>query len=280
MKGLTELGQVKTYQTLICGATFAGIGMAVSDNSSCLIVEPSSTVGNEFIACLNPGENWNQQPQHAHGLALIHDMTNRNLLLADGRVHLPGLHPLLCERIHRHKRDVLFLTDIVKVEKLQHEYEVTLHHVAGFTKVRAERIIDTTTACLSRTDWTAPIASKRINAYVDCVDQAIQLPDLTAYPDVQIRQGRFDAEFIFSLALSPEDDWPSARRKLNGYWENRPDVLRSWRLTSIASAFEIKQQSPEWRSDNWYWMPSCAFDNPVLAFDSQLSPFISKEALR
>ncbi|MGI2297284.1 hypothetical protein [Paenibacillus sp. GXUN7292] len=254
--------------------------MGISENSSCLIVEPSSGVGNEFIACMNSGESWGQSPLEDHALDLISDMTSRNLLTSDGRVHLPGLHPLLCERIHRHKLNVLFLTDIVKVEKLQCEYEVTLHNVAGFNKIRVKRIIDTTSTCLSRTDWKVPIISKRINAYVDCLEQAAQPPDLSRHPDVEIHQGRFDTEFIFKLSISPDDDWPSARRKLNEYWENRPEILQSWRLTTIASAFEFKQESLEWSSDNWFWRPSNAFVNPVLAFNSHVNSFVRREGLQ
>lgn len=74
------MGLVKSYQTLICGATFAGIGMGISENSSCLIVEPSSGVGNEFIACMNSGEGLGQSPLEDHALELISDMTSRNLL--------------------------------------------------------------------------------------------------------------------------------------------------------------------------------------------------------
>jgi hypothetical protein len=258
------------YQTLICGATFAGIGMAVSQPTSTFIVESSSSVGTDFIACLNPGRHWDLTLQSEHGQDLRQEMRNRNLLTEDGSVHLPGLYPLLCERIHRAKLNVLFLTDIVKVERMQGSYEVTLHNVSGFTKIRVEQIIDTTTARLSVIGAKQLPISKKINAYIDASEAGAVIPSLSEDPNVEILQGRFTSEFICKLTISPEDDWLSARRKLNEYWQSRPEGLQSWRITSIASAFELETAPAESISDSWRLVPSSAFANPLIAFDSKM----------
>jgi hypothetical protein len=269
-KELTRMSNVKTYQTLFCGATFSAIGMAISDNNNSLIVEQSSAVGNDFIECLNPGDHWQQAMRNKHGKEFQQDLINRNLLTAQGHIHLPGVYPLLCERIHRENLNVLFLTEIVKVEKLHTGYEVTLHNVSGFTKIHVETIIDTTAASLSRIDKKAVPKVKRMNAYIDSSQSAAPLPDLIEQNDFQVIQGRFQSEVIFKLDLAPENNWIEARRKLNAYWSNRPQSLIDWKLTSIAGAFEIVPEEPQKISEDWFCIPSCGSDNLAIAFDKQI----------
>jgi len=268
---------VRTYQTLICGATFSGIGMAIHQNNHHLIIESSSIVGNDFIECLNPGHNWKQTLKTQHAKELYLDMIKRNVLTEDDRVHLPAVYSLLCERIQREKLNVMFLTDIVRVEKLVDGFEVTLHNVSGFTKIAVERIIDTTSSCLSNSSMRAVPLVKRINAYIDNSQAGAPLPNLSEHRNAQVVQGRFPSEVIFKLDIAPEDNWVAARRKLNEYWLLRPQPLMDWKMTSIAGAFEVVYEKPQQFSKGWYWKPSCGHENLLQAYDSQIEQLTTKE---
>jgi hypothetical protein len=85
----------------------------------------------------------------------------------------------------------------------------------------------------------------------------------------EIVQGRFPGELILKLKLEKDDDWVSARRKMHGFWQNRPASLAPWTLAAIADRFEVHvEKGPHCVAPAWRWLPSCAYENVVAAFDS------------
>jgi hypothetical protein len=105
--GQTKWGDRKKFGTVIIGATFSAIGLAMKLGEECLVVEPGPVPGHDFVECLNPGTNWGAPLRTERARRFRDELLRRNALTADGRVHLPGAYALLCERIHRVPRERL-----------------------------------------------------------------------------------------------------------------------------------------------------------------------------
>ena len=256
---------------LICGATFYGVGEAVTDPEETLVVERNAVLGHEFIESLNPGTGWGERVYSEQGSQFRAELVKRNILTEDGKVHLPAVYPLLCNVIDQTGMKMLFLTEIIRVEKGNDGfYEVTLHNASGFQTVKAETIVDTTSEGLSYAPENRPIPqAKTINAYL-FNDQEVTFPERIPEGMTCI-QGRFPAEVIGKLQLDPTDQWAEAREKLHKFWTARPQHLQNWTLTSVAGSFDISISEEELgkrQTENWYWAPSCKHGNLLTSYDS------------
>src|SRR5690606_28391851 len=128
----------------------------------------------------------------------------------------------LCQAIDQAGLNVLFMTEIVRIEEGQDGFfDVTLHNASGFHTVKAESIVDTTSEGFSYAPENRPIPKKKtINAYLLHEDQEAfpeRVPD-----EMVCLQGRFPAEVIGKFQLSPLDQWAEARAKLHEFWSARP----------------------------------------------------------
>ncbi|MGO4374395.1 hypothetical protein AB4Z21_27315, partial [Paenibacillus sp. MCAF20] len=202
------------YKTLICGATFSGIGAALAKPETTLVVERSAAVGQEFIESFNPGRNAGPLSFSEFGHSFVEELRQRNLIGATLEpAHLPGLHPVLCRRLLDARVQVLLLTEIVQIRKLSAGFEVDVYNASGIRTLTVDRILDTTTSRLSRLADRFRPARRRVNAYIHA-DIAEQVLPAVDDPRVELVQGRFDAEHIVKWTLEADDDWPAARNGL------------------------------------------------------------------
>lgn len=252
---------------LIYGATAAGIGLLLKHHPHALLVERSAQVGHEFVAAFHPGSHWQQQPHWEPARQLYDEMMVRNLLSLDGRVHLPPVAVVLMNLVKQEKLNFHLMTRIVAVEPLVQGYEVTLQNADGLQKIIAGRIVDTTSDCESCPAYPPLPIYRKLNAMLFCNQADAKVPVLEEGAG-EIVQGRFPGELIFKLDLEKDDDWVSARRKMHHYWQNRPAALVPWTLAAIADRFEVHvEKGPHCVAPAWRWLPSCAYENIVAAFD-------------
>ncbi|MGO4542525.1 hypothetical protein [Paenibacillus sp. 2TAB19] len=256
------------YKTLICGATFSGIGAALAKPETTLVVERSAAVGQEFIESFNPGRNAGPLSFSEFGHSFVEELRQRNLIGATLEpAHLPGLHPVLCRRLLDARVQVLLLTEIVQIRKLSAGFEVDVYNASGIRTLTVDRILDTTTSRLSRLADRFRPARRRVNAYIHA-DIAEQVLPAVDDPRVELVQGRFDAEHIVKWTLEADDDWPAARNGLLNYWQNRPSELLPWTIAAIASVFECETpRGLQILMDDWFWLPSEGYGHPVEAID-------------
>ncbi|AIQ58728.1 hypothetical protein [Paenibacillus borealis] len=256
------------YKTLICGATLSGIGAALAAPESALVVERSAAVGQEFIESFNPGRNGDAPSLSGFGYSFAAELRQRNLTgPAIAPVHLPGLHPVLCRRLLDARVHVLLLTEILQIRQHSSGFEVELYNASGIRTVTAGRILDTTTSRVSRPADRFQPDKRSLNAYIH-TDIAGQGLPAASDPGVELVQGRFSAEHIIKWTLEADDDWPAARKGLLSYWHNRPSVLLPWTIAAIASVFDSDvPRGLQIFMDDWFWLPSKGYRQPVEAID-------------
>lgn len=255
---------------LICGATFAGLGAALAAleaKRNVIVVERTALVGREFIETFNPGTGWSD-PTTELVQSFRNDLITRNLMENNGPVHLPGLHPLLCQLIKQFGLKIKFLTEIVGVAEQDGSYVVHLHDASGSYTLLADEIWDTSSQRLTVPGSLFVPERKRLNAY-------LHHPDIrnTGIPSpiddsMSVRCGRFQSEVILKVEVAPEDDLRQARQRLVQFWQNRPEEWASWTIAAIASGFESTvAASSEQLAERWSWLPSEALSNPLSALD-------------
>src|SRR5690606_33343244 len=109
---------------------------------------------------------------------------------------------------------------------------------------------------------------RKLNAMLFCNQPTTTVPVLEG-ADGEIVLGRFPGELILKLGLDKDDDWVSARDKMHRFWKNRPASLAPWTLAAIADRFEVGVEAgPHCVASGWRWLPSCAHDNLLAAFEA------------
>ncbi|NOU95780.1 hypothetical protein GC093_21510 [Paenibacillus sp. LMG 31456] len=260
----------ETIETLIIGATFTGIGLAHRlGHQEALLVERTTLVGHEFINCYRTGTSWSRLPEHQLTRDFQQELLVRQLLTSDGKVHLGGIPPILYKLLLKAglSEAVQFMTELIEIKKQADGYDVTLFDVSGIRTIRAHRIVDTTSDCRSA-PGRFPAKAKSISAVLHHVKPAggQLIPDVL---DNRMTAGAFASEAYLQLPLPASADWTGARQTLHNVWKDRPEELKGWTIAAVADEFTVTPTSRfEELKEGWVWLPSCAYDNPLVAMDA------------
>ncbi|RXZ80303.1 hypothetical protein EBB07_19260 [Paenibacillaceae bacterium] len=256
---------------LVIGATFAGIGLACAARRDVMVVEPSTSVGHEFIQSLHSGENWSSPPHTAISIRYAGELARRKLLL-HGQANPPGLAPVLFQLIKEEELDIHLLTEIISIEEDGVGFRVLLGDVSGLRELTVRQIVDTTMSGRYTPYSPQETAVKSIHALLHHTKQheAIdQLPDLNGVGGVRLEQGFYPGELLLKLTIDLHDDWTAARSKLHRFWSCRPASLQQWTMTSVADVMHIKREAgPRCYRPGWVSLPSGAYANPLQAMDA------------
>ncbi|MFD0961730.1 hypothetical protein [Paenibacillus chungangensis] len=283
-KDLAELN------TLIVGATFAGIGLACELQRSepaghFLFIDREITVGHEFAYAFKHGFDWNDTViEHESAAEVRSAFISRNILSEEGRVHLPGMTPVLYRLLRDRGLPIRFMTDVVDIRQNNEQsgYIVTLFDGSGLRELAVKEIIDTTSDCRTCTPWQ-PLHGKRINALLHAKrnkDGSVVSDAMNCYggkmqfvsDHYSFERGRFDSEAFLSIPLAPGDGWLEGRRSIHQFWANRPDELQGWTLAVVADQFDFEpSKGPHERESDWIWLPSAAYDNPLAAMNEAIA---------
>lgn len=251
------------YPVIVLGSTFAGLGAAYANKENTLVIDRSALVGYEFINSYRPGEAWNDVALSGEGMGLKEELLQRNILSEQGKVHIPAVAPVLYNRIKEDGLHVLFLTDIVEICSTGDGYELQVYNTSGFRKIKTDRIVDTRADNIPQ----QLIKGKSIHAMLHCEDENVPLPGNNE--QAEFLEGKQKGEVILRFFLDAKDDWASARAKLHRFWMNRPEEWKSWVIAAVASTFDIAvEKGPGMVDENWCWLPSSAYSNPLAAFEA------------
>ena len=248
---------------MIIGASMLGLGLASRIGRDALVIEPSNGVGNEFIRSFKLSDR-KYAPMTASGVELHRELIRRNVTDAEGRLHLPGMMPVLIKHITGQKLDVRMQTQIVEVQPRDGKFEVVCYDASGLRHVVADRLVDTTSRCVTKVG-RGQIKAKSLNMMLLGSPDDGGTEGMSAYA---LFQGRFPSETVLKYALDPMDDWITARSKLFDFWLHRPEYLRSCAFMTHADEFDMEfdaQQAPI--QPGWDWLPSAYYANPLEAYD-------------
>lgn len=267
-------------ETLIVGATFLGIGSVMLQRDNVMVVEREIVVGHEFTYAYKHGEAWDAPLRSKAASAFRDELLRRSALSEDGRAHLPGVTPALFRLIRDERLPVRLMTEVVAIEREADGFAVELYDPSGHRSIRVRRILDTTSACLSKPGHVGAIG-KRINALLHTAAPEAGGPTRRVEEaEYRLDPGRFPSEAFLSIPLRPEDDWTTARAKLYAFWANRPAALKHWTLATVADQFELAPpQGPRIIEADWVWHPSAAYANPLAAMDGAVLSEMKEEAI-
>ena len=78
---------MKRYRLVVLGASFLGIGAALTEPADTVIIEPSCRLGDDYVNCLCAQDWRTVHPCTKPGKQLYSEMEKRGLLYKDGSVY-------------------------------------------------------------------------------------------------------------------------------------------------------------------------------------------------
>ncbi|MFD2700844.1 hypothetical protein ACFSVM_10225 [Paenibacillus shunpengii] len=255
--------QIEQVSTVIIGASFLGLGLASRLGPDVLVIEPSNGVGNEFIRSFRLSDR-KYTPVTASGVELLRELILRNVTDKEGRLHLPGMMPVMIQHITGQKLHVRMQTQVVEVHLRDGKFEVVCYDASGFRYFVADRLVDTTSQCVTR-NGQGCVKTKSLNMMLLGTFGTHHSEESSAYT---IYQGHFPNETVLKFAVDPMDDWITARSKLFDFWLNRPEPLRHCSFVTHADEFDIELDTMQASiQPGWDWLPSAYYANPLEAYD-------------
>lgn len=255
---------MEKVDTLIIGASFFGIGYAVSSNERCLVIESESLFGTDFVAALNASPCDTEKTYSAEAEALLKDAMNRNAVLSNGKTHIYALSTLLTKAAYDAKCDVILNTEVISIEKGDSDFVATLLNSDGITEVKAKRVIDT----------RVPENPKLYGAQKFICGMLVTQDSLPPLNEIEndelcIQQGLFDEEYILQVKIDCDDDWSKAREKFHSVFSKyRFSLLGGRECASVASSFAYKFISPVHEDRNGIQLcVSASYPNFISAYN-------------
>ena len=242
-----------TYNKVILGATFAAAGLLAKTDRDCLVIEPNSLAGHEFLGALEFGTGFDEPLSTAEAAAFYQQFQEKGAVRR-GKGCLFDCASLLNAKLLN--KNVLLNTTVVDISPEAEGFCVTTHGVKGFRTFRATKIINT--LCEE-----GNILKKSFHAWVRPAAKGAAAPDT-----VQIEPlfGAFKNSYILKLPVEVSCTYPEARQRLSAVLKNE---LSGFRLGLSADYFAVTPKvTGVFETAGMVQMPSCGFQNPLLAFDA------------
>ncbi|MBQ4516188.1 MAG: hypothetical protein II978_05310 [Clostridia bacterium] len=240
------------YEVIIIGATFAAAGLIEKYKEKALILERRPQAGYEFFNAINFGNEYSAELKSDEAIMLFERFKSKNIFAGE-RVCIfdcaYDFYKCLADK------NVLLNMEIISVEKQKDCFLVTAHGVSGYRTYKAKKVIDTRV-------HKEMILSKTLNAVL----KTSALKNFVLPEGVKMENWGYDDDIVVKCMLSAEEDYVSARRKLFNAFENMHEDLKPL-LVADTFGYELKDGYPK-EENGIYYMPSCAYKNPLLAFDA------------
>ncbi|KGE18790.1 hypothetical protein [Paenibacillus wynnii] len=257
------MSQREYVPSLIIGASMLGLGLALGRDGNAVVLEGGNAVGSEFIRSFKLSEAA-YSPVTAIGKKVQEDCVSRNVVDAEGRLHLAGFMPFMIKQLTDAKLDVRMQTAVVDVKQQDGKFEVTYYDASGLRTLIADELIDTTPLCVTK-PGVGHLKYKNLNMMLQGLSRQEAAAGLEGF---SIRLGRFEAETVLQFPIEPGDGWVEARNKLFQFWLNRPAALQSCAFVTHADDFEMGYNSEQVSiQPGWEWRPSAYYNHPLEALE-------------
>lgn len=240
------------YDVIVLGATFAAAGLLQAYNGRCMVIERRPQAGYEFFNALNFGTGYEKRLQTKEALALRQKFVEKKAFQGD-RVCLFDCASSFYELLKG--KNVMLNMETVNVTPTADGFSVTAHGVSGYRTYSAKKIIDTRV----RRDM---IAEKTLNLLISGENC-----DPTDLPKtLKTEKWGYETDILIKCPVDVNANYIEARRAVADEIKQLP---KKYKAAMVADMFDcrLKGTYPE-EKDGITYIPSCAYENPLLAFDA------------
>ena len=250
---------------LIIGATALGLAAAAAFGEGAVVAERSGLAAWEFAASFEPGEGpW--QAASPAGEALRQELVRRAVLSERG-THIQGAAPVFFRLIRERGLQVRFLTEAAELRQEDGGFAVTLADSAGLHSLRADAVLDTTSAG-GLLPLEGRILQVSLNADLIPAGEGVP-PPVCEEKDTLLVPGHFENEYYLKYWLEPSDTPARAREKLFAFWENRGSGLLDWRIAALSPFLSVRTEGGG--QGKLLWRPSSGCRNLLEAFETGMA---------
>lgn len=240
------------YDVIVIGATFAAAGLVQVFGDKCLVLERRPQAGYEFLNAAKFGTDYDKALETDAAKALYEKFVEKQAFDGD-RICLfdcAGPFYSLLEG-----KNILLNMEIVSVEKIEGGFEVTAHGVSGYRTFTAKKVIDTTV-------HSDMVEAKTLNLLVNTDEE--NAPALPA--DLNTEKWGYEEDTLIKCGVAADAGYIEARRAVAALIDTLP---AEYKVAFVADCFdyELKPGYPA-EKDGIVYLPSCAYKNPLLAFDA------------
>lgn len=249
---------MKHYKVAVFGATVLAAGIAESLKNDAIIIEKTESSAVDYVSCINIPLSEIKKCKKEQSKKFLQEIKNRNLINEQGKVHVFPVAGICAKSFL--ESNTLLSTDIISVEKLEDEYEITVFNIDGFSKIRAKYIVDTIATGILGVESGKLEYKKYINAAING----------EVRENKYLQQGRFENEFVFSLEVKKDTSYSDAVRSLHEKWQKLSGYeLKEYEITAVAPQFAYVFENPvEFYIDrNYLFKPSASLKNLGEAYE-------------
>jgi hypothetical protein len=242
--------------TLVLGASFLGIGAALTVDD-CVVIESGGLFGAEFVNSYKVNNPEKISLKSGLGMAFFADLKKRSLVYDDSEVYQAPAVYVLSQFLKEKALDIRLMTDVIKIEKADGLFCLTLHNMKGFDQIKTKKIIDTTTLGKGHKKAGNTSMSK-------CLNAIIYNPSGSELPGLSYNRAR--DLYTYSLPVDSSCSRHDAIEKLCAMEKQFLD--KDMKISSIAPEFSYSMYLISEKIEHGFlWYPSAARANLVAAFE-------------
>lgn len=216
------------YERIILGATFAGLGAAVSRPEDCLVVERRSQPGYEYIGSLSTIP-CNRAVTGACTRELEQQLRAHGILSESGIAAHGALASFINAFILQKQISVLLQTEVLAVTECGGYYEVDLVNSSGTRRVTAKEVFYAQPPAAGETAYVSALLAPPYAG--ECLRPWME--------NMAIEQGYYEGQMILKVRVDGNASMQQARSKLLDCWRARPAQYADWRIAVFAEELDV-----------------------------------------
>lgn len=251
------------YDWVILGATSLALGLAgalSAEKQQVLVIDKTEMVASEFVAAFRPGKSWSADLQTALARSIRDAMIGQGLLAGDTAcTHAAG--SLFYRAYHALPADLLLDTAIMAIRTAQSGYELDCHAAGSHMTVKTRAIFDTTADRIT-------LRTKSLHAILACQTGEAPEPQADGCFNFRLDTVLEPPAVILEMPCPIDESLIAARHRLIERFTALPEA-GCWKIAAIANCFAETPLAEDVTPDPGFpVLPSCRFDNPLLAIDA------------
>lgn len=246
----------KYYDYAVLGATFLGLGAALSMENA-VVIEKGGLFGAEFVNSYKVCEPKVMKPETTLGKEFLENLEKRGLVSEYGEIYPAPAVYVISSYLKEKSLDILLMTEIIDIKKEDGYYEIMVYHYNGFETIYAKEILDTTNLGIGHDKAKSHAFQKQLNT-------------IMYNPDgVKIEGMSYNCQnklYTYTVPVEPDTSRYDAVERLCSM--EKVFTEKNLKISSIASDFSYTAEPcREEVGTRFTWIPSTAYANLVEAFE-------------